>query len=85
MHGIGGILGSLLVGVFAQQAIGGIDGLIAGNAHQLLVQLVSVAVVAAYSAVITFVLLKGINLITPLRVSEKLEADGLDTELQEEA
>mgnify|MGYP003587053701 CR=1 FL=1 len=85
VHGVGGILGSLLVGVFAQQAIGGVDGLVAGNAHQLLVQLISVAVVAAYSAVITFVLLKGINLITPVRASEKLEAAGLDTEFQEEA
>ena len=83
VHGIGGILGSLLVGVFAQQAIGGVDGLIAGNAHQLLVQLVAVGVVAAYSAIITFILLKGINLITPIRVSEQLEAAGLDTEFQE--
>jgi Amt family ammonium transporter len=71
--------------VFAQQAIGGVDGLVAGNAHQLLVQLIAVAVVAAYSAVVTFVLLKGINLITPVRASEKLEAAGLDTEFQEEA
>ncbi len=85
VHGIGGILGSLLVGVFAQQAIGGVDGLVAGNTHQLLIQLLAVAVVAVYSAIITFVLLKGINLITPVRASEKLEAAGLDTEFQEEA
>lgn len=85
VHGIGGILGSLLVGVFAQQAIGGVDGLIAGNAHQLLVQLIAVAVVAAYSAVVTFVLLKGINLVSHIRVSKELEAAGLDTEFQEEA
>ena len=85
VHGVGGILGSLLVGVFAQQAIGGVDGLVAGNTHQLLIQLLAVAVVAAYSAVITFVLLKGINLLTPVRASEKLEAAGLDTEFQEEA
>jgi Amt family ammonium transporter len=49
------------------------------------VQLIAVVIVAVYSAVITFVLLKGINLVTPLRVSEKLEADGLDTEFQEAA
>ena len=85
VHGVGGILGSLLVGVFAQQAFGGVDGLIAGNAHQLLVQLIAVAVVAAYSAVVTFVLLKLINKITPIRVSEQMEAAGLDTEFQEEA
>lgn len=85
VHGVGGILGSLLVGVFAQQAIGGVDGLIAGNAHQLLIQLIAVLAVAAYSAGVTFVLLKVINKITPLRVSEALEKAGLDTEFQEEA
>ncbi|MDD4312614.1 MAG: ammonium transporter [Eubacteriales bacterium] len=84
VHGIGGIFGSLLVGVFAQQAIGGLDGLIAGNAHQLLVQLIGVAAVATYSAVITFVLLKGINLFSRIRASEQLESAGLDTEFQEE-
>jgi Amt family ammonium transporter len=57
VHGVGGILGSLLVGVFAQQMFGGVDGLIAGNAHQLLVQLIAVLVVGAYSALVTFVLL----------------------------
>ena len=76
---------ALLVGVFAQQAFGGVDGWIAGNPHQLLVQLISVAIVAVYSAIITFVLLKVINKITPIRVSEQLEAAGLDTEFQEEA
>ena len=85
VHGVGGILGSLLVGVFAQQAFGGVDGIIAGNTHQLLVQLIAILVVAAYSAIVTFLLLKGINLVTPLRVSEKVEAAGLDTEFQEEA
>ena len=85
VHGVGGILGSLLVGVFAQQMIGGVDGLIAGNAHQLLVQLIAVLVVGAYSAIVTFVLLKVIDKITPVRASETLEKAGLDTEFQEEA
>mgnify|MGYP000973300637 CR=1 FL=1 len=85
VHGVGGILGSLLVGVFAQQMIGGVDGLIAGNAHQLLIQLIAVLVVGAYSALVTFVLLKVINRISPLRASETLEEAGLDTEFQEEA
>ncbi len=85
VHGVGGILGSLLVGVFAQQAIGGVDGWVAGNPRQLLVQLIGVAVVVVYSAVVTFVLLKGVNLIAPLRVSAELEQRGLDTVLQEEA
>ncbi len=84
VHGIGGIFGSLLVGVFAQQTIGGVDGLIAGNAHQLLVQLIGIVVVAGYSAIVTIALLKGINLFSKIRVSEQLEAAGLDTEFQEE-
>ena len=53
--------------------------------HQLLFQLLAIAVVAAYSAVVTFVLLKGINLFSRIRVSKELEAAGLDTEFQEEA
>lgn len=85
VHGVGGIFGSLMVGVFAQQAFGGVDGLIAGNAHQLLVQVIAIAVVSVYSFVLTFLLLKGINLVSRVRVSQEQEDAGLDLELQEEA
>lgn len=85
VHGVGGIFGSLMVGVFAQQAFGGVDGLIAGNAHQLLVQVIAIAIVSVYSFVLTFLLLKGINLVSRVRVPQEQEDAGLDLELQEEA
>jgi Amt family ammonium transporter len=84
IHGMGGILGSLLVGVFAEKNIGGVDGWVAGNPHQFLVQLLAVAIVAAYSFIVTFVLLKVINCFVKVRVSEEEEARGLDAVFQEE-
>ena len=85
VHGAGGILGSLLVGIFAQKSFGGVDGWITGNPHQFLVQLGAVAFVAVYSFVVTFVLLKIVNAITPVRVSKEEEEKGLDRIFQEEA
>ena len=84
VHGVGGILGSILVGVFAVKSIGGIDGLIAGNAHQFLMQLLGVAIVAVYAFVVTFVLLKAINLVVPVRVSKEIEIKGLDGSIYKE-
>ena len=78
VHGVGGMLGSLLVGVFAQKSFGGVDGWIAGNPHQFLVQLLAVAVVAVYSFVVTFALLKVIQCFVPVKVSKAEELAGLD-------
>lgn len=85
VHGVGGILGSLLLGVFAEKSFGGVDGSIAGNPHQFFVQLLAVAVVAVYSFTVTFVLLKVINRFVPVRVSKEEERKGLDCVFQEEA
>lgn len=85
VHGVGGISGSILLGVFAQSVFGGVDGLIAGNAHQLLVQVAAVAIVAAYSFIITYVLLKVMNAVSPIRVSEQDEIKGLDIAFEEDA
>lgn len=85
VHGVGGMLGSLLVGVFAQKSFGGVDGWIAGNPHQFLVQLLAVAVVAVYSFVITFALLKVIQLFVPVKVSKAEELAGLDSLFHEAA
>lgn len=85
VHGVGGMLGSVLVGVFAQKCFGGVDGWIAGNPHQFLVQLLAVAIVAAYSFVITFALLKIIQHFVPVRVSKDEELTGLDNIFREEA
>ncbi|MEA4921063.1 MAG: ammonium transporter [Clostridiaceae bacterium] len=78
VHGVGGMLGAILVGVFAQAGFGGLDGLIAGNMHLLLVQILAVVIVAAYSFVVTFVMLKAIQHFIPVKVSEVEELAGLD-------
>jgi Amt family ammonium transporter len=78
VHGIGGMTGTLLVGVFATAAIGGTSGLLEGNPQQLLIQLYGVAVTLAWSTGVTFVLLKLVGVFVPLRVSREHELEGLD-------
>ncbi len=78
-HGLGGTIGALLTGVFAQTAWGGgADGALFGNVGQLGPQALSILAVAAYSGVLSFVLLKGIELVTSLRADEKTQGVGLD-------
>ncbi len=85
VHGIGGLTGTLLAGVFAVGALSastevpeGIRGLIEGNPHQLLAQLYGVVVTALWSGMVTFVILKAISLLVPLRVRPEDEVTGLD-------
>jgi Amt family ammonium transporter len=85
VHGIGGLTGTLLVGVFAVNAIGGTAGLMEGNGQQVLIQLYGVAVTLVWSAGITFVLLKLVGVFTPLRVSQQQELEGLDISQHGEA
>ena len=67
-HGVGGTVGALLTGVFAQKALNGTaDGLLFGNPRQLMVQAVAVVAAIVYSGVMSFVLLKVIGLVIPLR------------------
>jgi Amt family ammonium transporter len=78
-HGLGGAVGALLTGVFAQKSWNGTtDGLLFGNPRQLLLQLVAVLAALAYSAAATWVLLKLVALVVPLRVSAREEGLGLD-------
>ena len=78
-HGVGGTVGALLTGVFAQKALNGVqDGLLFGNPGQLGIQAVAVAGAAVYSAVGTFVLLKVIGIVMPLRAASGEEGEGLD-------
>ena len=78
VHGIGGLIGTLLAGVFAVHAIGGTSGLLDGHLQQLLVQLYGVAVTLVWSAAATFVLLKAVDALVPLRVTRDHELQGLD-------
>ena len=84
VHGVGGILGVVLTGVFASAAINGVKGLVEGDSHQFLVQCEGVAITAIYSFIVTYLLLKVIDKITPVRVPEEAEEKGLDTELHGE-
>jgi Amt family ammonium transporter len=85
IHGVGGALGTLLTGIFAigmlsatPEQAGGSPGLIDGNARQVLTQIYGIIAVAVWSGVATFVLLKIIEFIIPLRVSQQNEIEGLD-------
>ena len=79
-HGVGGTVGALLTGIFAQKAwSGAANGLLFGAPLQLLIQAVAVAAAAAYSAVGTLLILKVIALVMPLRVGDPAEEGlGLD-------
>jgi Amt family ammonium transporter len=80
VHGVGGLAGALLTGVFAQKALNdaGNDGLLFGNPHQLVVQVVACGVSGIYAASVTWVLLKLIDRTMGLRVAEAEEREGLD-------
>ena len=78
VHGIGGITGTLLTGVFATAAIGGTSGLLEGNPHQLLLQFYGVAVTLVWSGGATWALLRLVGAFVPLRVSKQHEIEGLD-------
>ncbi len=78
IHGIGGLLGTLAVGIFASSAIGGTAGLLEGNPHQLLLQAYGVVVTLVWTAGVTWALLKAIDLMVTLRVSRENEVEGLD-------
>jgi Amt family ammonium transporter len=79
-HGVGGTVGALLTGVFAQKALNaaGNDGLLFGNPGQLGVQATAVVAAMVYSGVVSFILLKIIGAIVPLRANTSDENVGLD-------
>lgn len=86
VHGVGGAIGALLTGVFATKSVNaaGADGLLYGNPALLGTQAIAVIVVAAYAALVTFVLLKVIDAVLGLRVTPDEERIGLDTALHGE-
>jgi len=85
-HGLGGLAGALLTGVLARAAWGGADGLIAGNARQVGIQAIGVLATLAYSAVVSYGLLRLVGCVCALRAVPREEGVGLDvTEHGEEA
>jgi ammonium transporter, Amt family len=85
VHGVGGATGMLLTGVFAVAAVGETAGLLEGNGRQVLLQAYAVIVTLAWSGIVTFALLKAIDLFVPLRVRDEDERAGLDLSLHGEA
>jgi Amt family ammonium transporter len=84
VHGLGGITGAILTGVFAVEAIGGTPGLLEGNAGQVLIQLEGIFATIVYCAIVTFILLKVVGAVMGLRVDEEEEVTGLDYSLHGE-
>lgn len=84
IHGVGGIVGAILTGVFASKAIGGTPGLLEGNPGQVLTQLWGIGATIIWCAVASVILLKLIDVIIGLRVDEETERDGLDLGLHGE-
>lgn len=86
VHGVGGVLGTILLGVFASKAINaaGADGLIYGNSSFFFKQIVAVTIASVYAFLFTYLMLIIINYITPVRVSEDEEKEGLDMALHGE-
>jgi len=84
VHGVGGIIGSILTGVFASSSVNGISGLIEGDAHQFLVQLGGTVIASVYAFIITMLILKVVDRFLPVRVSAEEEDAGLDAALHHE-
>jgi len=87
VHGVGGALGALLTGVFAAKALtaDGLGGLVEGNASLLFTQFLGIAGAGAYAAAVSYVLLKGIDVVVGLRVDKDEEREGLDSVLHGES
>jgi Amt family ammonium transporter len=80
VHGVGGVLGTVLLGVFAAKSVnaGSADGLWLGNGSFFFKQVVAALVGATYAFVFTYIMLVIINFITPVKVNEEAEKTGLD-------
>ncbi|MEN6618083.1 MAG: ammonium transporter [Rikenellaceae bacterium] len=86
VHGIGGVLGTILLGVFASKAINGsgADGLLNGGGSFFMKEIITVVAAAIYAFIFTYIMLSIINRITPVKVDEQTERLGLDAGLHGE-
>jgi Amt family ammonium transporter len=85
VHGVGGIVGAILTGVFAAEAYGGKAGLLEGNFAQVPIQVYGVLATIAWAAIATFVILIVLKYTIGIRVSETAEVEGLDVALHGES
>lgn len=84
VHGMGGVFGTIMLGVFASSAINGQSGLLEGDTSFFIKELVAVTAASAYAFVFTYVMLIVINFVTRVKVSEQEENEGLDVSLHGE-
>ena len=84
VHGVGGLFGTLMLGVFAFGAVNGASGLLDGNPKQLALQLAAVAITLTYTFVVTWVIFKVIDMVGHTSVAEHVQASGLDEALHGE-
>lgn len=80
VHGVGGVVGALLTGIFAVEAIGGT----AGSLGQFMIQLYGTVITIVFTAVMTYIILKVVDMVMGLRVTEEQEREGLDIALHGE-
>lgn len=87
-HGVGGVIGAIMTGMFASKTVNsaiGVEGIVVSGETELFsANIIGVAAVAAYSMVITYVIIKLVNLVVKVRVSEQTEGAGLDAALHGE-
>jgi Amt family ammonium transporter len=81
IHGVGGLVGTLCLGVFASKAVnpGGVDGLLNGNAAQLFIQIKGILIVGIYTFTVSWVLFKILHSTMGMRLAEEAEIQGLDS------
>jgi Amt family ammonium transporter len=84
VHGVGGVIGAILTGVFAINQYSGHSGLIEGNPGQVINQLIGIGTVIVYDGIVSLIILKVIDVVIGLRVSDEVERDGLDLALHGE-
>jgi len=84
VHGVGGIIGAILTGVFAVNEYSGHSGLVEGNAGQVVNQFIGVGTVIVYDAIVTAIILFIIKAVIGLKVSDEIEREGLDLALHGE-
>lgn len=86
IHGMSGVWGAIATGIFAVPAVNGVAGLIAGNANQVVIQLISVVATIVYAFTVSFILAKVLDkAMGGIRVDESDEIGGLDTNLHKES
>jgi Amt family ammonium transporter len=85
IHGVGGFVGAVLTGVFAVEAYGGAKGLFDGNPSQVFTQIYGCIATIIWCAVVSFIILKVVDILVGLRVTKQAEVEGLDINLHGES